>query len=100
MENIILIEYISVIDNLLIIKPEHDCLDKIYRSAMGVHWDTSNKYLYFKLSNKQDREILKSFNLILQAVKDEYGKLLKIYLKTNYLNISENIKNEIIKSHC
>lgn len=97
MDNLVLIEKIELSnDNILYVTPKNYCFTYIYRSAMGVHWDIADKSLYFVSPIKQENDILKAYKQIISALQNEYGKTLKVSSNTEYDNLTENMKNEII----
>jgi hypothetical protein len=83
---------------ILSVTPEIDSFCMIYRSATGVYWNKDEKYLYFHSPVKEEKEVLKAYTQIMEAVKSEYGKVLKVSLNTSYENISENIKKQIYET--
>ena len=97
MRKSVLVEEIKINEEgIFSVKPYNDSFAMIYRSAMGVHWH-NNEYLYFVCPIREESDILRAYNQIALAVKEEYGKILKINQDTKYENISERLKKEIFK---
>jgi hypothetical protein len=74
--------------------PHSTTYDHIYRSATEVRWDTQEKYLYSP--KPREWSYLDWYAQIIKAVKSEYGNLLIIDEKTEWKNISEEIRNQIM----
>lgn len=93
------IQKVKFDDNKICVVPslnyamEVDC-QYIYRSGMGVYWNSEGKNFYLKTSGTTTVE--KQFAQILRAVNKELGFELIISEKTLWQNISEAEKNKII----
>jgi len=72
-------------DGILCVTPRDYTFDAIYRSAMGVHWNQHEGFLYHNPSVEWD--ILRWYRQIVSAVENEYGGLLivcqKPFMKTS-----------------
>jgi hypothetical protein len=68
--------------------------DRIYRAACEVHWDKAEKFLYSP--KPREWSYVNWFAHILYAVKSEYGDQLIVDDKTEWKNISEEMKKQII----
>lgn len=97
MNDIVLIEKITIDNSILCVKPKTESFDMIYRAAMGVRWNNDGKYLYFNSPIEQESDILDYYGFILAAVLDEYGKKLQLNDDTVYENIDDNTKIKIEK---
>lgn len=91
----------EIIDKILIdnsgtlcIKPHKLVFDMIYRSAMGVHWNDNEFFLYHH--SKGSWSVIQWYQQIIKAVNIEYGINLVINQKTKWENINDIIKNEIM----
>lgn len=97
MKDIVIIKKIEIIGgNTLLIKPDGESFEMIYRSATGVHWDTESECLSFAFPYNMC-DYVQAFMHIVEAVQIEYGKFLKINVNTAFVNIEENVKNGIIR---
>jgi hypothetical protein len=85
------------IDNTgaLCVQPKTERFEYIYRSAMGVYWNSPEGFLYPRLLGSWSPTDW--FRQILAAVKNEYGCKLYLAPETNWLNIDE-ITRESIES--
>jgi hypothetical protein len=87
-------EAISIIwiddSNRLCIQPDNMTFEMIYRSAMGVQWNTENRHLYSQVLNSGTP--IDWFHQILAAVEIEYGYRLCITEKTKWKNIDTPFK--------
>ena len=83
------------IDNLnrLCIEPQTATFEQIYRSAMGVHWNAPEHFLYPKSVGSWSP--IEWFRQIIFAVKSEYGYQLHITEKTKWENIDAQLKQSI-----
>lgn len=79
----------------LLIFPETLKFPMIYRTATEVHWDSENKNLY----SPRPREwtYFDWFKHILDVVENEGTYELRLTNKTEWINISEDLKTEIKK---
>ncbi|MBL7683157.1 MAG: hypothetical protein JNK00_07315 [Flavipsychrobacter sp.] len=80
----------------LYIKPSTSQFLYIYRSAVEVHWDNTKKILYSP--KPRDWTYLKWYNHIIATALD-YGYLLKLTEKTEWVNIPKDLKTEILSSN-
>lgn len=93
MSNLVFIEKIFIDKKgIFSIKPQNEKFDLIYRSAMGVHWDSKNMSLYFVTPIKQENDIFNAYKQVILSVEEEYGRTLKIDSNTIFENISDKIK--------
>ena len=74
--------------------PASSAYDYIYRSAAEVHWNKEGKYLYSPRPREWDYSTW--FAQIINAVKSEYGVLLKMNESTEWKNIPGRTKEKII----
>lgn len=79
--------------NRLCIEPKTVTFELIYRSAMGVHWNASERFLH--PSSVGSWPPIDWFRQIISAVKNEYGYQLIITKKTKWENIDEALKQSI-----
>ena len=87
-EKSISIEKITLAENgMLFVKPKDFSFDKIYRSAMGVHWDSKNFCLHPNHPIDKEWRAIQWFGQIVAAVKNEYGIILKTDNNTVYENV-------------
>jgi hypothetical protein len=63
-------------DGRLIIMPEKETFEYIYRSASGTNWNNENKYLFSQIPHEWS--IIKWFSHMIQIVILEYHITLKI----------------------
>ena len=91
-DNIVLIEIDS--DGRLNIKPESVKFTLIYRTATEVHWNNEKKTLYSP--KPKDWTYLDWFKHIIKVASEECFCNLKITDKTNWINIPNDLKTEII----
>ena len=80
----------------LYIKPELSKFPYMYREALEVHWDEKENYLYSPKPRKWS--YLDWYNHMHDAAKIQSYKLL-ITQKTNWVNIPENLKQEILQAY-
>ena len=97
MNDIVLIEKITINNCVLCVKPKMESFDMIYRAAMGVRWNNDDKYLYFNSPIEQESDIIDYYGFIVAAVLDEYGKKLKLDTDTVYENVDDSTKIKIEK---
>ena len=74
---------------VICIKPQKRSFDMIYRSAMGVHWNEDGKYLSH--TSPHDRTCLQWYEQIVNAVKGEYGIVLKTTPNTIYEGLDDSM---------
>jgi hypothetical protein len=79
----------------LFIKPETECFVLIWRSATEVHWNDKGGYLFSP--KPREWSYLDWYNHIIGVVKDEYGCKLIMTSNTNWLNIPDDLKQQIIE---
>lgn len=77
----------------LFIVPKTQSFPYIYREAMEVHWDSEGKFLYSP--KPREWSYIEWYTQILKAVKEQ-SCLLLITENTQWINILEELKNEII----
>jgi hypothetical protein len=77
----------------LLVKPKSNSFPYMYREAMEVHWDNEGKFLYSP-KPKQWR-YLDWYIQIIKAAKEQTC-LLTITDNTEWVNIPEELKNDII----
>jgi hypothetical protein len=92
--NIEIISEIWTDNDRINVKPIKKSFEFIWRDASGIAWDDSKKLLH----NKEMKEwnYYNWFQQIIFATLSEYGCLLIVTSNTNYRNISDELKNEII----
>jgi hypothetical protein len=78
------------------IKPEKATFSLIYRSASGVHWDDRKNILC--TTNQSGWTHLQWYKQIIGVVRDEYNYELLLTDKTIWINISNDLKKEIIEA--
>jgi hypothetical protein len=78
----------------LYISPAASSFALIYRAAMGVNWDSSNRRLF----SPRPREWSYSdwFKQIVSAAADEYGVRLRLTPETTWSNIPQILKEQIL----
>jgi len=76
--------------------PENESFTLIWRSATQVHWDSYKASLYSP--RPQEWSYYDWYCHIISVVKDEYGCKLIIATDTKWINIPEQLRNEIIQS--
>ncbi len=83
------------IDNTgnLCIRPKSERFEYIYRSAMGVYWNSSERFLYPRIIGSWSPA--NWFRQILKAVRDEYGCELFLTSKTRWTNVDEVTRKAI-----
>lgn len=77
----------------LCVQPKSAKFEYIYRSAMGVQWNSSEGYLYPPIEGSWAPNDW--FRQILAAVKNEYGCKLYLTPETNWANIDEVTRTTI-----
>jgi len=76
--------------------PEKTKFTLIYRTATEVHWDNDKKTLYSP--KPRDWNYLNWFSHIVGVAKTECSTELILTNKTEWINISEDLKNKITKA--
>ena len=78
------------IDNTgrLCIRPKSEKFEYIYRSAMGIYWDSSELFLYPRIIGSWSPADW--FRQILKAVADEYGCKLILTSRTRWTGIGKD----------
>ena len=79
----------------LFIKPEKESFVLIWRSAAEVHWNDKEEYLFSP--KPREWSYLDWYKHIIGVVKDEYGCKLIMTSNTNWLNIPDDLKQQIIE---
>lgn len=77
----------------LYVMPENEQFTMIWRSALEVHWDTANRYLYSPIP--REWTYYQWYHHMIDVVKDEYGCLLFINSSSCWVNVPDELKNEI-----
>lgn len=78
------------------VKPELEKFTLIYRTATEVHWDENKLTLYSP--KPREWNYLEWFLHITKVAKTECSTELKLTDKTKWINIPDELKNEIMKS--
>lgn len=78
------------------IKPQVEKFSLIYRTATEVHWDDKKQTLYSPIPREWN--YLEWFTHITTVVRNECSTELKLTDKTNWINIPDELKNEITKA--
>ena len=79
--------------NRLCIQPDKITFELIYRSAMGVQWNSENHYLFSQIMISWTP--VDWFRQIISAVEAEYGRHLYITEKTERENINGSFRRLI-----
>lgn len=79
----------------LYIKPEKERFTLIYRSATEVHWDAIGMFLYSP--KPREWSYFNWYKHIVSVALDEYRFKLKLAPGTNWINIPEELKTEIVE---
>ena len=88
---------IGIDDNeRLFIKPENATFPLIYRTATEVHWDDKHKFLYSPKPNEWT--YLDWYKQIIGVVETECSYKLILTDSTQWKNISDDLKKQIIES--
>jgi hypothetical protein len=91
------IEYIEIDgEQRLHIKPEFEKLTLIYRTATEVHWDDKRMTLYSP--KPRNWNYLDWFKHITNVSETECSIKLELTEKTEWINIPNELKNEITKA--
>ncbi len=77
------------------IKPETQTFEYIYRAAAEVGWDDTRKFLFSPKPRGWNYYMW--YRHIINIAKDECGCLLYLNDRTNWTNISDELKQQIIK---
>jgi hypothetical protein len=77
----------------LCITPEKEDFSFIYRSAMEVHWDAKEKFLYSP--KPREWSYFDWYLQIIAAAKDEYGCALSVNKSTMWQNVPDFLKQQI-----
>lgn len=75
------------------IQPRSKRFTMVYRSATEVHWDIERHTLYSP--KPSECSYLDWYNHIIKVIKEESSCELYLTEETNWVNISENIKDQI-----
>ncbi len=78
------------------IKPEKSKFSLVYRTATEVHWDNKNMTLYSP--KPRDWSYLDWYLQIVRVIKDECSVSLILTEKTEWINISDELKEKITKA--
>lgn len=65
----------------------------IYRSATEVHWDIKGNFLYSP--KPREWSYFDWYKHIVSTILTEYNCHLQVTIRTLWINIPENLKNEI-----
>ncbi len=86
------------IDNVgrLYVRPSTISFDHIWRAAMEVNWDPSERRLFG--SKPREWSYADWFGQMLAAAADEYGARLRLTSKTVWSNVPDPIRLEITAS--
>lgn len=79
----------------LFIKPERQTFEYIYRAAAEVNWDHKEKFLYSP--KPREWSYYAWYKHIIAIAKDEYGCELRLTRNTRWINISNELKEQIIE---
>lgn len=79
----------------LFIRPANHAFEYIYRAAAEVGWDDKEKVLFSPKPREWTYYIW--YRHIIDIAKDEYGCDLKLTEKTKWTNISDDLRQQIIK---
>lgn len=77
------------------ISPGEQKFTMIYRTATQVHWDSQNQNLYSP--KPSDWTYVDWYNHIIRVARQECFCELSLTKETVWINVPENIKNEIIQ---
>jgi hypothetical protein len=77
----------------LLIKPQTEKFNGIYKTASEVNWDNSNSVLYSP--KPREWSYLDWYNHILKIVDEECSCKLSITSMTTWVNIPDELKNQI-----
>tara|TARA_R110000744_G_scaffold374579_1_gene487460 strand:- start:88 stop:396 length:309 start_codon:yes stop_codon:yes gene_type:complete len=78
------------------IKPQVEIFSLIYRTATEVHWDDIKQTLYSL--KPREWNYLEWFVHITAVARNECSIELKVTEKTKWINIPDDLKNEITKA--
>ena len=79
----------------LFIKPEKEKFALIYRTATEVHWDSKNNFLYSP--KPREWSYFDWYKQITGVVENECSCTLLLNDKTQWTNIPDNLKKQIIE---
>ena len=79
----------------LFVKPEQAQFNMIWRSATEVHWNEKEGYLFSP--KPREWSYFDWYTQIVSAVLDEYGCKLILVFHTVWLNIPDDLKQQIIE---
>lgn len=81
----------------LLVRPDGEAFDQIYRAAMEVHWDATLGCLY----SPEPREwtYFDWYRQIVAAVQAEYGRGLLVDADTFWTNVPDDVRHSI-EAHC
>ncbi len=85
---------IDVLERLFI-KPEKEKFALIYRTATEVHWDSKNNFLYSP--KPREWSYFDWYRQITEVVETECGCKLILTNRTNWINISYDLKKQIVE---
>src|SRR5688572_7804848 len=80
----------------LYLKPEKEKFTLIYRSATEVHWDATKMFLYSP--KPREWSYLDWYKHIVSVIKTEAYCTLKITLETKWVNVPDELQQEILNS--
>jgi hypothetical protein len=75
------------------VRPLSEDLPHVWRAAMEVYWDPSTRTLYSPKPREWTYPMW--FQQIVAAAADEYGVQLSLSAKTNWTNVSPELRAEI-----
>ena len=75
------------------IKPETEHFEFIYRAAAEVGWDDKERFLYSP--KPKEWTYFDWYRQIIMVTKDEYGCQLVLTDKTQWINIPDELKEQI-----
>lgn len=79
----------------LYIRPENERFTMIYRSAAEVHWDSDGEFLYSP--KPREWSYFDWFRQIVDVVQSEYGCKLLLTDQTLWINIPDQLREQIVK---
>jgi hypothetical protein len=82
------------LDGKFYIKPDTGEFEFVYRAALGIYWDKTNKSL--KFLDAKGVGLRECFEQIIAAVKSEYGIQLKITSETKWNEVPGELKKELL----
>ena len=81
-------------DNRLYIQPQKTAFNQIYRTASDVYWDSDRRILI--TPTPKEWSFFQWYCHIITNVDSEYDIRLKTNAETNWLNVTEELKNSIL----